>query len=109
MTQGRVDDNFTLYRFFDASGQLLYVGKTISIPSLRFKNHAHEKAWWRGVAEIKLQPYPTHDALVAAEKDAIRNEHPLHNFAHNGRPAKRRKPVIRFKNGRFIGNQDAAA
>ena len=42
-----------LYRFFDASGNLLYVGITCN-PSGRFSDH-RTKNWWRDVANITLE------------------------------------------------------
>lgn len=73
---------FTLYRFYDTHGALLYVGRTINIPA-RLTNHRRQKTWWPDVADIRLQQLDTHEALVEAERSAIINEHPMHNVVHN--------------------------
>lgn len=71
----------TLYRFFDADGQLLYIGKTTNVRA-RFRAHA-DKEWWGDVADSSLEHYATADAVAAAEVAAIRAEAPRHNVAHN--------------------------
>ena len=67
-----------LYRFFDANDRLLYVGITHN-PSRRFEKH-RARDWWRDVATIRLQVYPTRAAVQAAERRAVANEHPRHNI-----------------------------
>jgi hypothetical protein len=37
---------FSVYRFYDAAGALLYVGRTARIEN-RFSEHRQEKSWWR--------------------------------------------------------------
>jgi hypothetical protein len=70
-----------LYRMFDDTGQLLYVGITGTL-SQRFTNH-HEKPWWPNVADVTVEMHPNRDAVLAAEKTAIQTEKPLHNVMHN--------------------------
>lgn len=75
-----------LYRFYDASGALLYVGITCN-PSGRFQRHKKTKLWWHSVARIEMEQYPDRAALAAAERAAIHVEHPRHNVMHrNGEP-----------------------
>lgn len=69
-----------LYRFYDESGQLLYVGMTID-PSSRFRSHRYDKAWWDQIAKITLQKYDRSDELARAELHAIRVERPRYNIA----------------------------
>lgn len=72
----------TLYRLFDHTNQLLYVG----ISSKWYERlHAHQKnqPWWGEVATVRLQRYETRDMLVDAEKVAIKTERPLHNKQHS--------------------------
>ncbi len=71
-----------LYRFYDASGVLLYVGITAD-PGVRFKKHRGDKAWWTEVANIRIAKHPTRTAVLAAERRAIREERPLWNIAHH--------------------------
>jgi hypothetical protein len=69
----------TLYRFFDARGQLLYVGIT-ERKALRFEEHRRSKGWWTKVDSITTQHFATRDEAAAAELAAIRSESPLHNI-----------------------------
>jgi hypothetical protein len=71
-----------LYRTYDHDGQLLYVGITNN-PMGRFRSHEVTKDWWPNVAEIKLATFESRDDLVAAEREAILTEKPLHNVVHN--------------------------
>lgn len=68
----------TLYRLFNAAGELLYIGLSYDVHR-RFWDHSRDKAWWGDVADYQLETYPSHDALTNAERVAIRRENPLHN------------------------------
>ena len=72
-----------LYRFYDATGTLLYVGITAD-PGARWRQHAHDKPWWHHVANITIETHPTRTAVFDAERAAIIAERPLHNVVHNG-------------------------
>lgn len=72
----------TLYRFFAADDSLLYVGITNN-PARRFSKHKDEKAWWLDVARIELEQHSSRDELLAAERQAVMDERPLHNKAMN--------------------------
>jgi predicted GIY-YIG superfamily endonuclease len=71
-----------LYRFFDFSGQLLYVGMTNN-PSKRLRRHRSEKWWWVEIANIQLQHFSNRYDLRAAELEAIRSEKPIYNIVEN--------------------------
>jgi hypothetical protein len=73
-----------LYRHFDARGILLYVGISISTPQ-RLKGHRFASGWFKKVATITIQRFPTRAAAEQAERAAIRDERPLHNIAHAGK------------------------
>jgi len=73
-----------LYRYFDRLGRLLYIGRTHQRPGKRAEQHAADKWWWPQVASREVTWYPSHAALVAAEREAIIRERPLHNKVHNG-------------------------
>lgn len=98
-----------LYRFFDAAGQLLYVGLTVD-PGSRWKNHSKRKTWWYDVANSTMEWFPSRKAVEAAEILAIRNERPLHNVLHNIANAasatggKTRKPTLWSFTGRRSGH-----
>ena len=71
-----------LYRFWNAAGDLLYVGISVN-PYGRFEQHQADKPWWGEVAKITMQPYPDRESVLAAERDAIECEHPAYNVQHN--------------------------
>jgi excisionase family DNA binding protein len=68
----------TLYRFFDADGALLYVGRTIA-PARRWREHERHSDWFADVATVTRIVYPDAASLADAEREAIREECPLHN------------------------------
>lgn len=79
-----------LYRFFDASGDLLYIGITLN-PAGRWKQHREDKPWWEEVADITIETYPDRPSVLEAERKAIITERPRYNKTHNtdrpvGRP-----------------------
>lgn len=68
-----------VYRCFDAAGRLLYVGCSIK-PEDRMKEHRLFRTWWTDrIAQIALEGFPDQAAGLAAEKQAIQTEHPIHN------------------------------
>lgn len=71
-----------LYRFYDATGVLLYVGITAD-PGARWRKHAHEKPWWQEVVKVTLEQLPDRGSVVRAEEAAIKTEHPRYNVVHN--------------------------
>lgn len=74
-----------LYRFFDHTGQLLYVGITMD-PAHRWRKHRAEKPWWHHVASITIETHETRQAVLTAEARAIRRERPAHNVVHAAQP-----------------------
>jgi Arm DNA-binding domain len=73
-----------LYRHYDASGDLLYVGMSLSVLA-RQARHIEYATWGNTICQIVIEPFATREELLAAEKYAIRTEFPKHNFTHNGR------------------------
>jgi len=71
----------SVYRAFDESGELLYVGMS-SGPRERFNQHAKDRPWWDEVARIEVERFPTRAEAARAEVEAIRTERPLHNVVH---------------------------
>lgn len=72
----------TLYRFFDADGRLLYVGRTIN-PARRWREHEKKSPWFTAVAQVTRQVFATATEVDHAERRAIATERPLHNIALN--------------------------
>lgn len=93
---GEVVGNHALYRWFNDSGELLYVGITNDV-GRRTDEHA-EKEWWSQVASSQVEWFPSRKAALDAEKRAIIAERPLFNVQHNGlmkRPRLKRKMDVR--------------
>lgn len=100
-----------LYRFYDADGELLYIGIT-SNPGARWKRHAGDKPWWTEVASTTIEHFGTREDVEVAERSAIRAERPKYNRQHNSsngstrgsrsaRAVDRLRPAIE----RIIGNE----
>lgn len=89
------DDVHVLYRFFNADGDLLYVGMTKN-PGQRLAGHSSNQSWWREVANVTMEHCDTRAALKRAERDAIRNESPKYNVVHN-------KPTSGVRTIKFCG------
>jgi hypothetical protein len=71
----------TLYRFYGASDELLYVGISVHAPS-RFSQHMGDKPWWLEVSRITLEHWPDRASVLEAERLAIKSEHPRYNVVH---------------------------
>lgn len=67
-----------VYRMYAADGQLLYVGVSSDILE-RMRSHNRLTRWWDDTARISVKIYPTREAALAAEVQAIHDELPLHN------------------------------
>lgn len=77
---GLVRDH-VLYRIFDDSDRLLYVGITMNVED-RFADHRGSKGWWASATTIRLQHYDSREAVEQAEVEAIRDEAPRFNVRH---------------------------
>jgi hypothetical protein len=72
--QGRT----ALYRLFDQSGQLLYVGVSHK-PDVRWGEHSVEKDWWPLVDQRKVEWYDTRLAAEGTESQVVAEECPVFN------------------------------
>jgi len=70
-----------LYRHFDADGKLLYVGISLSAIS-RLGQHQDHSHWFGSIARVEIVSFPSRADAIAAEREAIKNEKPLHNIVH---------------------------
>jgi len=76
-----------LYRFYDATERLLYVGISLSAAG-RAADHRGEKGWWRDVARMEVEHLDVaRDEALRIERKTILAERPLHNVVHNVTPA----------------------
>ncbi|MCG5460863.1 GIY-YIG nuclease family protein [Micromonospora sp. MED01] len=75
-----VDVPTCLYRFYDRTGRLLYIGITVN-PPVRFTRHSEDKPWWPEVdhTQTTLTWFDSRAEAEAVELPAVRDERPLHN------------------------------
>lgn len=78
MTATAMDASTALYRLFDASGRLLYVGITFDVTA-RMRSHSKIQDWWPLVATRTEEWFPTRDDAEIAEERAINDEMPVFN------------------------------
>lgn len=72
-------DRPAVYRVFDETGRLIYVGQSIKVPH-RLAEHRSQSWWYRLLAaKVRVELHPTQDAAKAAEKIAIQEERPVFN------------------------------
>lgn len=72
-----------LYRHFNADGELLYAG--ISVSSLvRLTKHRNTADWFGEIAVVKIEHFPSRKEALVAEAKAIREEKPKHNVSKTG-------------------------
>lgn len=82
-----------VYRFYDGTGRLLYVGITHNLGS-RFGSHERKAAWWVEQQSVVVVWRETRSAAAAEERAAIRAEGPLHNIS-GARAARRERQRLR--------------
>jgi len=68
-----------LYRHYNTTGILLYVGISISAIK-RLSEHAVQSRWFNQIAVIKIEKFETREEAQLAEKQAIEQESPLFNI-----------------------------
>jgi predicted GIY-YIG superfamily endonuclease len=69
-----------VYRLYDATGDLLYVGWSKN-PHMRLRQHKQDNPHWAfDVTRGRISVFPDRDSALAAEKEAIRTEHPFWNI-----------------------------
>jgi hypothetical protein len=77
-----------LYRHYDATGDLLYVGMTLHVWS-RQKTHLQNAEWANSIFQIVIEPFASREELIEAEELAIKSEYPRYNKTHNDRTLRR--------------------
>lgn len=82
-TDGRRDPDCptAVYRLYDATGELLYVG-IAKDPGVRFEQHKYRMAWWNRVVTREITWYETRPLAEAEEYRAIKQDGPLFNVHH---------------------------
>jgi hypothetical protein len=89
------DKQTELYRHFDADGNLLYVGISLSVLH-RLRRHRQKSAWFGRIVRITIERFATREIALAAEKAAIQVEHPRFNCVHTGSRMKEPEPLERL-------------
>lgn len=82
-----------LYRHFDADGNLLYVGISLSAFE-RFRQHKRTSSWASKAVRMEMERFPSRDEALAAEAVVIRSEKPMFNIAGTA--------ALKFKKGPII-------
>jgi predicted GIY-YIG superfamily endonuclease len=72
-----------LYRHFDASGALLYIGISLSAVE-RLSAHNRTARWSAKITRVEIERFATRDEAVRAESSGIKDEKPRYNKQHNG-------------------------
>jgi hypothetical protein len=75
------EDSHHLYRHFDKTGKLLYVGVSLHA-TVRLLRHRTTSHWFDNISTITIESFPSRSEAIFAERRAIRLEQPLHNKAH---------------------------
>lgn len=70
-----------LYRHFDSSGKLLYVGVSKSA-LIRLGQHQEHAHWFGNISQVTIEKHPSREAALEAERLAIQSENPLCNVQH---------------------------
>ena len=81
----------TLYRIYGrrrwcGRRVLLYIGRTINPVDARLFQHSRSQPWWGDARRVRTKEYSDEAGLIAAEREAIRAENPLHNVVRFTRP-----------------------
>ena len=71
-----------LYRHYNAKGELLYVGVSLS-PMARTSKHAQSSDWFNDVVRIDIDWHNDRKSALEAEKALIKAENPFFNIDHN--------------------------
>ena len=69
-----------LYRHFDQTGTLLYVGVSLNVLQ-RLTQHRADAEWFDRITRIEVAHFANREDALAAEADAIASENPLFNRA----------------------------
>jgi excinuclease UvrABC nuclease subunit len=77
-----------LYRHFDKSGALLYVGISLD-QARRLSQHTKGSRWKNDIADVKIEYFDSRELALEAERAAIMAEAPKHNIVYrDSKPSK---------------------
>lgn len=89
LLEPRLPERTVVYRLFDFTGRLLYVGIAVDI-SRRLGKHRRDKTWWPQVSYATLSWYADRPLAEDDELRAIRLEAPVFNIQGRGGPLQSR-------------------
>ena len=69
----------SLYRHFDADGDLLYVGVSLSAV-YRLSQHKQASGWYSDISRVDIENFTSRTAALIAETAAIQGEDPKYNI-----------------------------
>lgn len=81
-----IETQTSVYRYYDASGVLLYVGIT-GRADQRNTEHNKTKSWWHRVAHQSIEHFPSRAEAHAREVELIQRYMPPFNTQHNPQAA----------------------
>lgn len=84
-----------VYRYYDGSGTLLYVGVT-KRGITRNLEHASHKEWWPFVSRQEVDHFPTYREALDCERDLIVACRPPFNKQHNAQHKEMRAAYLRL-------------
>lgn len=90
----QMKETTALYRHFSSEGALLYVGISLSWPA-RTKAHVKGSRWFDNVARVEIERFPSRQAALDAEREAIKSEHPQFNIIHNRNTVNKQRDASR--------------
>jgi predicted GIY-YIG superfamily endonuclease len=90
----------SLYRHFNKSGDLLYVGITAKLPT-RLTAHQYRSEWFFDVEYVTIEWFDDKASAKIAEGRAIRKEKPKFNIL-NGAPEPRTKKQKRVEDNKTV-------
>lgn len=76
---------YALYRYFDESDYLLYVGKSGDIAT-RDSAHIRRSLWMQFAVRSTIEKYGSDEDVCDSERKAIEAEHPIFNRQYNDTP-----------------------
>jgi predicted GIY-YIG superfamily endonuclease len=78
-----VSERTAVYWLFAEDDSLLYIGVSKGFGK-RWTDHARKQPWWPEVDHQVIRWHDSRADALAAERSAIREQHPRYNIIHNG-------------------------
>jgi len=99
------DTKTALYRHYDSTGTLLYVGISLSVIN-RLSKHNLNSNWFSDIAKIEIDWLDNRKAALFAEGVAINTEHPRFNIYHVNENSSQEKIATGWRNADKYYNRE---